>query len=58
MIVVFKNGETLEVSVEMANIIRDSIIKGTGTFQCFTNEETENTHLIVNISEILYIKTV
>ena len=35
----FKNGTTVEITQEVANIIRDRTLSGCGKFQCFSNEK-------------------
>ena len=51
--IVFKNGTEIEVSQQVANILRDRILSGNaGNFQCFSDDE-DNTRSIINISEIV-----
>lgn len=50
----FKNGKTKKISQEIANIIRNSIIKGCSDFQCFSNDE-DDVHLIIKLGEVVYI---
>ena len=51
--IVFKNGIKLEVTQEVANILRDRILSGNAAnFQCFS-DDSDNTRSIINISEIV-----
>jgi hypothetical protein len=51
--IVFKNGTEIEVSQEVANILRDRILSGNAeNFQCFSDKANE-TRSIINISEIV-----
>jgi hypothetical protein len=51
--IVFKNGIKLEVTQEVANILRDRILSGNASnFQCFS-DDSDNTQSIINISEIV-----
>ena len=50
----FKNGKSREVSVEIANRLRDLILNGSPKFQCFT-DQSGNVLLIINVEEITYI---
>jgi hypothetical protein len=51
----FKNGSTVEISLETAKILRQRIIEGCGDFQVFT-DENDDPCLFVNVSEIVLIK--
>lgn len=55
-IIEFKNGTKLCVSVEVANIIRDSVCNPNGSIadlQCIS--ENDNTKLIIRLSEIVAV---
>lgn len=50
----FKNGTTIDISLEVASIIRDRILEGCKKFQTFSDENNE-VLLIVNLDEVVYI---
>lgn len=53
--VTFKNGKEIKISTQIANILRDRIIEGSGKpFQCFS-DENKNAHFIINVSEIVCV---
>ena len=55
MIIHFKNGKTLEISQEIAEIINTRILQGCNSYQTFSNASGKLV-LIVNLEEIVYIK--
>lgn len=50
----FKSGKTLSVPQNIVNILNEQILKGTKTFQTFSDEKGE-CFLIINVSEIDFI---
>ena len=50
----FKNGTTVEITQEVANIIRDRTLSGCGKFQCFSNEK-DDVYFIVNLEDVAYV---
>ncbi len=50
----FKNGDTLDVSQDVVDLIGKRIMEGTKQFQVFFDENNK-TFLIINLEEILYI---
>ncbi|TSE11302.1 hypothetical protein [Aquimarina algiphila] len=55
MTIVFKNRDRVEISVAIAKILKEKIIKGEAkTFQIFS-DENDNPIFFINLSEIAYI---
>ena len=50
----FKNGTSKQISLEVANLLRDIILNGSPDFQMFSDQK-EDLLLLINISEIVYI---
>jgi len=50
----FNNGMRTKITIQVAEIIRDSTIKGCGNFQSFTDQDGD-IYLIVNLSEVAYV---
>ena len=53
--ITFKNGKTLKISNEVANILYNRIVGGCKEFQCFTGDVKESV-LIINVSEVVCIE--
>lgn len=51
----FKNGSSLSITQEVADILYKRITVGCGQFQCFWDGENGRSELIVNLEEITYI---
>lgn len=51
MTIKFRNGTQLDITQEIANVLRKRILEGCGDWQIFSNEE-EEPFLFINISEI------
>lgn len=52
----FKNGEKIEVSQDVINSLSKSISKGCSQFQIFNKKEATDIQLIINVTEINYVK--
>ena len=53
----FKNGKTLEISIKVANIIRNKITADScRDFQCFSDEKTSDVVIIVNLRDVSFIE--
>jgi hypothetical protein len=50
----FKNGSSKQISLEAANLLRDSILNGSPPFIAFS-DQNGNALFMVNVSEIVYI---
>ena len=50
----FKNGKTILISQDTANILHNRITEGCKTFQCFWDDGI-GSDMIINIGEIVYI---
>ena len=53
--VTFKNGKTIEIHQDIANILLTSITNGCSQFQCYEDDD-KNCDLLINISEIVCIE--
>mgnify|MGYP000388363379 len=53
--ITFKNGKTMLVTQDVANILHKRIVEGCNNFQCF-EDENKNSDRIINISEIVCIE--
>ena len=53
--ITFKNGKTILVTQDVANILHKRIVEGCNNFQCF-EDENKNSDRIINISEIVCIE--
>lgn len=51
----FKNGDTIDVSQDVANLIGKRMMEGAKPFQVFFDENNK-TFLIINLGEIVYIQ--
>ena len=51
----FKNGTSVEITQEVANIISDSLLSGDLKFICFTNEKDYDVYLMVNLDDVVYV---
>ena len=54
--ITFKNGKTILVTQEVANILYNRITDGCSTFQCFWDDEEGRCDRIINVSEIVCIE--
>ena len=54
MIIHFKNGKTLEISQEIAELINTRILQGYNKYQTFSDKSGKLV-LVVNLEEIVYI---
>ena len=54
MIIHFKNGKTLQISQEIAEIINTRILQGCNKYQTFSDTSGKLV-LIVNLEEVVYI---
>ena len=54
MTIHFKNGKTLEISQEIAEIINTRILQGCNKYQTFS-DKFKKLVMIVNLEEIIYI---
>mgnify|MGYP001354490377 CR=1 FL=1 len=53
--ITFKNGKTMLVKQDVANILHERIVEGCNKFICF-EDENKNSYRIINISEIVCIE--
>jgi len=52
----FKNGKTKKISQEIADVLKENIIKGCADFQMFSDINDNNkVILIIKLSEIVFI---
>jgi len=56
MKVYFKNGEWVQINQEIAQILRQRIQEGCQPFQVFSDAQTKDVELIINLQEVTYIK--
>ncbi len=54
--ITFKNGKTIKVKREVANILHNRITDGCNTFQCFWDDAENKSDTIINVSEIVCIE--
>ena len=56
--ITFKNGKTLIVPKEIANILYNRITEGCKDFQCFWDDKYSECTYIINVSEIAFMNKI
>lgn len=51
----FKTGQTLDISQEAANILRETLFDGAKRFQIFYDDLTKNVIHIIDVEEVVCI---
>jgi hypothetical protein len=54
--ITFKNGKTILITQEVANILHNKITGGCSAFQCFYDDIEGKSDRIINIGEIVCIE--
>ena len=54
--ITFKNGKTILITQEVANILHNRITDGCSTFQCFYDDIEGKSDRIINIGEIVCVE--
>ena len=50
----FRNGEKLEVTLEIAKLLRDKILSGSPKFQCVSDQNDDLIYMI-NVEDISFV---
>jgi hypothetical protein len=56
--ITFKNGKTLALPKEVANILYNRITVGCSDFQCFWDDQNSECTYIISVSEIAFMEKI